>query len=551
MVGRLISRFQTAVHSWRWPREVEQAFFGSSIYAWTLRGRAPKALAAIPTQPWPGDARRGAEILSGQFPLGEALSGDTGSAWEDSSVSEESRAFAHGFSWLSDLRTVGSDAARRHGRELMATWMDRNPGWDRFAWRPSLLATRIIHWIAEHDFFCASASDEFRAGYFKSLTRQTRHLFRIAPGGESGAVRFTVIKALFYAVAALPGFEGRMRRARLLLDQEIRHQILADGAHIQRCPSVQLRALRTLIDIRACLAAGGHEIPPLLRSAIDRMAPALRALRHGDGRLALFNGSSEGEAWLVDAVLAQANAPGRAPDELRHAGFQRLKAGRTLILFDAGAPPPAHFDRGCHAGTLSFEMDVGKERLIVNCGASGHGGRWTSAQRTTAAHSTLVVDDTNSSEIREDGSLGRRPRDARSRREEAEGAILLEASHDGYREPFGIVHRRCIYLSADGYDVRGEDSLLGNRPCRFAIRFHLHPAVRSSLLSGGQAALLRLPSGEGWRLQASGAALHLDESIYLGSGENERRAEQLVLDGQSSEGGAVIKWALRRVGPDA
>jgi uncharacterized heparinase superfamily protein len=304
------------------------------------------------------------------------------------------------------------------------------------------------------------------------------------------------------------------------------------------------------VDIRTCLNAGGHDIPALLGSAIGRMAPALRAMRHGDGRLALFNGTNEGEAWLVEAVLAQTNAPGRAPDELRHAGFQRLKAGRTLIIADVGAPPPPEFDRMAHAGTLSFEMGIGKERLIVNCGIHSKArGLWSDAQRATAAHSTLVINDTNSSEIREDGSLGRRPQHVECRREEADNMTFLEASHDGYREPFGAMHRRCIYLSADGYDVRGEDSVIGAQPCRFSIRFHLHPAVRSSLLAGGKDAILRLPSGEGWRLQTSGASLHLHESIYFGSEDDGRRTEQLVLQGQSTDGGAVVKWALKRIGP--
>ena len=71
------------------------------------------------------------------------------------------------------------------------------------------------------------------------------------------------------------------------------------------------------------------------------MAPALRAMRHGDGGLALFNGSREETSALVDLVLTQAGRGSRAPSALNEGGFQRLQAGRTVLIVDAGAPPPA------------------------------------------------------------------------------------------------------------------------------------------------------------------------------------------------------------------
>ena len=52
--------------------------------------------------------------------------------------------------------------------------------------------------------------------------RQVKHLFRVAPGRDKGLPRFIVIKALFYAVVAIPGYGRRMDRAHRLLEQEIR-----------------------------------------------------------------------------------------------------------------------------------------------------------------------------------------------------------------------------------------------------------------------------------------------------------------------------------------
>jgi uncharacterized heparinase superfamily protein len=223
------------------------------------------------------------------------------------------------------------------------------------------------------------------------------------------------------------------------------------------------------------------------------------------------------------------------------------------VLADAGTP--SSIDRHAHAGTLSFEMSVGKERLVVNCGAAlSDPSEWRRAQRATAAHSALSIADTNSSEIL-DGSggrwLGRRPRQVEAQRDEDNGTVWLTMSHDGYAPVFGVVHQRRLFLDADGEDLRGEDMLQvktgRDEPPRFAIRFHLHPRVQVALNQQG-GALLRLPSGQGWRFRSAGALLELADSIYLGRRGEMRRSQQLVLRGEAQGSETIVKWALQREG---
>jgi len=165
--------------------------------------------------------------------------------------------------------------------------------------------------------------------------------------------------------------------------------------------------------------------------------------------------------------------------------------------------------------------------------------------RASAAHSVLVVADTNSVEIRADGSLGRSPTSVARERAEHEGQQWVSATHDGYRERFGLIYARQLFLSADGEDLRGEERLTGLPGAAFAVRFHLHPSVQASLAHDAKAALLRLPSGNVWWLRAAGAEMSLGESVYLGSGEA-RKTQQVVLSGTVQAGGATVRWAIRR-----
>jgi uncharacterized heparinase superfamily protein len=330
-----------------------------------------------------------------------------------------------------------------------------------------------------------------------------------------------------------------------LLERELPVQILPDGGHRTRSPSVQLQVLRDLVDMRAVLRAANVEVPGILDRAIERMAPMLRFFRHGDRRLALFNNSVEEDGVIVDLALTRSETRGHAPAQAPHSGFQRLQAAQSLVLVDTGKPPPHGFDGEAHAGTLSFELSQGRERIVVNCGGyRGAKSTWQRVARASAAHSVLVVSDTNAVEIAADGALGRAPSLVRFERAEEGGHQWIAATHDGYRSRFGLIYSRELYLAADGDDLRGEDKLTGRAGAVFTVRFHLHPAVEASLIEGG-GALLRLASGTVWRLRAAGAEMSLGESIYLGTGQLQK-TQQIVLSGTTGPSGATVRWALRR-----
>ncbi len=528
---------------------VDEAGFGRAFRAFriagALSGPAPSALAVVPPNPWPGDATRGRTMLAHVIALAGETVAVTGSPW-DAEAHEPWYAAMHSFGWLRDLRAVGSDAARRHARLLTTQWLDRRPRRGEVGWQADVIGARLAHWIAFHDFFCASADDSFRARLFASMARQARMLSRALPGDLSGAPLLLAIKGLLASGVCLEGGEARFAQAERLLLRELARQVLPDGCHAERCPAVHADVLATLIDIRALYKAARVLMPDELQHAIDRMTPALRFYRHGDGGLALFNGSQEGEALLLDTILTQADARGRPLKRAEQAGFDRITSGRTVLIVDSGAPAPAKLDQHAHAGIASFEMSVGRERFIVNCGAHPGVGPWRKALAATAAHSTLTVADTNQMELVDGGGVRRRPPVVEARREDATGGSFVEISHNGYAG-LGLVHRRRLFLGDGGDDFRGEDTLVGTARQRFAIRFHFHPDVHVSLTGNGQTALLRLGDGSGWRFRSDTDAMSLDDGVYFGSGMGPRRTSVLLITGQT-EGDAetTTRWAFRR-----
>ncbi len=531
---------------YRLRRDLLRRLAANRFYRHTLFGHVPPDLRPRVAQRWPGEAKRGKAILAGEIELEGEVVRNPAPRWFPVGAGAEWLAAWHGFGWLPDLLSGGSGAPGA-ARELVRSWLAESGGWHSIGWRSDVLATRICAWIAHLDEVAGRDHDHtLRRAMLASLVAQLSHLARTASWEQTGAARLRALKGLIIGAAILGGPKTRFAKGLKALEREIAKQILDDGGHVSRSPSVQLRVLQDLIDTRGTMRAAQLEVGAALEDAIARMAPILRLFRHGDRRLALFNDSLEEDGVRIDLVLTRSETKGSPPAHAADIGFDRLQAENSLVFLDTGGPPPSGFDEHAHAGTFSLEMSHGRERIIVNCGAyRGPRSNWTQVARASAAHSVLVVADRNAVEIRGDGSIGRTPRAIARERTEHDGQHWISATHDGYRERFGLTYTRELFLAADGADLRGEDRLAGLPGAAFAVRFHLHPSVEAVLLENGGGALLRLPSGSTWRLRAAGAEMSLGESIYLGSGEA-RKTQQVVLSGVVEPAGATVRWALRR-----
>jgi uncharacterized heparinase superfamily protein len=529
------------------PATFRNMVFANPLYRVTLLGKPPKRLTRLPPPAWPGDPARGAAIAAGRIVCaGQALEADR-PQWHSRALEPAITAELNSFTWLDDLAAQGDEPAKRRARDMIADWLERAPDWHPVAWAPHVLGMRVSAWLSQAAFLARGRNDELGPRILASLTRQVVHLGRTFAGGADGVPRLLAIKGLVFAGLCGIGSPRRATTALRRLRRELAVQILPDGGHISRAPSMHLRALAALVEIRGMLEAADRQVPVEVHAAIERMAPMVRYFRHGDGSLCLFNGGVEEESVFIDAVLERAGVSGEAPPSPPDMAFQRMAAGTTLVLMDAGPPPPKGYDSEAHAGALSIEVSSGQERVIVNCGAYPAADEsWERAQRSTAAHSTITIDDTSSAEQLDDGGLGHGPQHVESTRDESDGNVWVSASHDGYRGNFDMTHRRRLFLSRGGDDVRGEDTLEGAHRGHFALRFHLHPEVQPEVIQNGAAVVLRVQSGKAWRLQASGGRIELAESVYLGRRGEMWRSSQVVVSGPLTGQGATLKWALKR-----
>lgn len=525
------------------PGALRASLYASRLYRLTLLGSAPAGLAVHPPDPWPGDAATGDRLFQGRYRFaGHEVTSLARPIWLPPRIDAAWLEAMHGFDWLRHFKAAGGEAARRHARTLVADWIRHCGRWRPGVWDAAVVGRRVTAWIAAAGFLLHGADLRWRTAFFASLAVQERHLARVARREATGARRVAALSGLLHARVCLGRGNRRIRRAVDMIVRECGRQILPDGGHVDRSPARHCGVLADLAGCRALLAAAGRTAPAPLNAAVERMASVLRALCHGDGGLAAFNDSGENAVPDAAAVLHAAGATAKPLVSARDMGFQRLAAGRSVLIVDTGRAAGTTAD---HAGTTAFEMSVGPHRLIVNCGPhTGRDAAWAEALRCTAAHSTLVLADTSLDPAAPVECV----------RRGGDGATWLDMVQHGYARRFGFVHQRRLYLAASGTDVRGEDILspapdaAPKGPQPFAVRFHLHPTVTASLEASGRTALLRLADGTVWRMLVSGGSLAINLSVYFADGFTCRHNEQAVIAGVSGLSGVTVKWSLKRVG---
>ncbi|APE27392.1 Heparinase II/III-like [Aurantiacibacter gangjinensis] len=538
---------------------------GSTIVAPFQKPLRPRLLAIVET-PLAGDRSAGMALRAGHFyiygvktPFAQVDMGPLGT------LSPPVERVVHGFTWLRDLESSGTlPQCRSVAERLMACWLDANRKVGKGpAWKVENAGLRLLGWLVHAPLLLSGQDKALRQRALDAMAQTARWLDRKVTKAEDRLGEVIGWCAITAAGLLLP--EGKPRRlfGEAGLVRALGEAVGEDGGVLSRSPDAQMQAIAALIDLRACYEASGREPPRMLGTMLQMLVPPLLALAHGDGGLGNWQGAGAVKASRLRALIEASGVRTRPLADPSGWGYQRVTARKATLIVD-GAPPPfgKHARHGC-ASTLAVEFSHGDNRLIVNCGGAALAGgqvpvRIEKGLRATAAHSTLVLGDANSTAVLIDGKLGAGVGeveiDTRQVALENGSAMRVEASHDGYASRFGLLHKRILMLRDDGLELRGEDVLVpsGRKGKRgmvpYAIRFHLGRHVEASLGEGGRSASLSLPDGALWQFATGAEKLELDESIWIDGNGRPHPVQQLVIQGLASRGGGNFAWLLKRMG---
>jgi uncharacterized heparinase superfamily protein len=416
------------------------------------------------------------------------VTGDLRSArdWDDPA---DAKLWRYNLHYFDDLNARNAIAREAWHRSLAARWVRENPPGQGTGWDPYPTSLRIVNWIK---WALAAAGGNPRLDPFlrHSLAAQTRWLRSRLEVHLLGNHLWANAKALAFAGAFFEGREAQqwLDEARALVEREMGVQVLADGGHFELSPMYHATLLEDILDLvnlsRVFPACVSSDLRTRLSGTAARMLHWLRVMTHPDGRISFFNDAAFDVAPPHAALAAYAkqlaipteSQPLRSIEALPDSGYVRLQNDRAVVICDVGRIGPDHLPAHAHADSLSFELSVDGNRIVVNSGTSTYEpGSERQRQRSTAAHNSVVVDGQNSSEVWGSFRVARRARPFDVTWGAAGAAQRLEASHDGYRRLRGrVIHRRRWTLSADGLLI--DDHLAGRFESARAF-WHLTPEV--------------------------------------------------------------------------
>lgn len=475
----------------------------------------------------------------------------------------------HSFAWLADLEaSAPREQVAPIAERVLATWLAANPSPPSRAgkgpaWTVGNAGTRELNWLVHAPLLLSGPDKIQRAKALAAMNDTARWLDKNVGRAEDLLAEVAGWCGIVAAGLLLPDGKPRRLFGEAGLIKALGELVGDDGGILSRAPLGQIEVITLLARLRACYHAVRRDPPAALEAILNLLVPPLLALTHTDGSLGSWQGSWAVDAADIAALVAASGVRTRPLRDVRQWGYQRVVAQKSILQFDAAPPPLAKHARSGCASTLAFELSHQGQRIIVNCGGSACAGgiipvRLEQGLRATAAHSTLVLDDVNSTAILINGKIGSGVSEVEVDRrtiagEKLSGATRLEASHNGYVGRYGLTHRRILILRDEGTELRGEDLLVpaGGKgksgKVAFAIRFHLGQGIEARVSEDGQGAGLAMPDGSYWQFRAGGQVT-VEESIWADGQGRPQPIQQLVLQGLVSRGGGNFAWLLKKMG---
>ncbi|GGB77906.1 hypothetical protein GCM10007417_17260 [Glycocaulis alkaliphilus] len=522
---------------------------------WFRLARPKPDLRAAPSRrpaaaQWSAPARRHPSMTgatSFRF-LSEPASLDE-AGWDDPA---RDKLWRYNLHYFDDLNAADASARAHWHGALIHRWIAENPPGKGTGWEPYPVSLRIVNWIK-----WLLAGNVPPPGMVDSLAVQTRWLMGRLEYHLLGNHLFANAKALVFAGLWFDGRQADSWRQTgfSILAREFDEQILPDGGQFELSPMYHALAVEDVLDLVNITAVFADALEPRLAPSADHwrhcaplMLRWLAALSHPDGKISFFNDAAFGIAPNNHELAAYAGRLGLVPSPaspgpvfLEDSGYARLELGEAVLIADLAAIGPDYLPGHAHADTLSFELSLFGQRVIVNSGTSVYGtGAERQRQRGTPAHSTVNIAGENSSDVWSGFRVGRRAKISRRHVEFLPERQTATASHDGYRHrPGRPVHTRTIALDGQRLTIEDTISAPGGNPAEAV--FHLHPDV--SVQQDSEAhGTLTLPGGKRVNWQAEGGRARIAPSSWHPEFKARHTSNCLVLPLRGGKSRLWLNW---------
>ena len=453
----------------------------------------------------------------------------------------------HYFEWLYAAKKIGGSKNISLAKQHIFNWDIKKYNLSSFVWEKNFVAKRLINLIYHFDYYAVSATEKEKKEFNKIILK---HYFilklLIKLDKKNSSIEITKVMFIFHLI-------HKLETSNIIkqLKKQLNDHINQNGMHKSMNPCTHAEYINHLYEIKNICLFFKFLPPKEIEFQIINMSSVLKNLFHKDGMIALFNGSNNANIESIKKINKLIN-------DITTKNLVKIRNGLAIfensnfkVFFDAIKPNSKLLNQNLHAGTLGFEMSCDKEKIITNCGSvEKRIGKKPEYLRFSAAHSTIILNNTNISELVEKKSFKRIPKLIALKNDENDNILIWDATHDGYMDNFKRIIKRKLMISKNYPSIKGEDSIichkLNSKKALYNIRFHLTPICTCLMTNDQKSVLIKTKLNQSW-IFSSQNKLKLEESIYINNGKRVERTKQIVISGYTSLPKKIEKWSISKI----
>ena len=452
----------------------------------------------------------------------------------------------HTFDFLNFSNKLGGKIGINISKESIFAWFKQNKNKLNFPWSEDLAAKRLINLLYNYEYINSSSkfADKRKLDTIIFFHIQ-RVLFDFYLKKISQVSSFDIIGYLLSSLISNKINKRKIDYIKFIIE----HQIDKLGMHKSYNILEHSKFINNLNELKNILLFFNIKESNLFDELILKMTSILNQYFHNDGSLPLFNGSNNLYTKIIynslnkDIYLVKRDFT-NIDNGIAFYGDKNKK-----LFFDVVQPNQDRISSNLSAGTLSIEWSGNGEKIITNCGATESFGRNPEYLRYSAAHSTIILENTNISEIKEGNPHIKFPQSVVFRRESDSEKEIFEGSHNGYIKKYNKIIKRKLIIFKNKNKLVGEDTFISYKKIKerliYHIRFHLADEMAYNFTNNRKNIILKTKLSNIW-LFKSDTELIIEDSILVDNNFT-KPIKQIVIKGIIMDNKLEKKWSLEKI----
>ena len=469
--------------------------------------------------------------------------------WENVNKNNENFKRLNNFYWFF---TLDLKSSKKNTQKIITDWINKNDKYNSRSWEFDLTSKRIIAWLSNHSLTTEESNEDYINIFNIMIQKQANHLINEINNSKS-----THNKIIGCSAIILVGLSYKDKKRYLPYGLNLLKKITNstfDNYGFTKSRSIKqlIFYLKYFLLIREWFKEAQVEIPDLINESIFYLGQAYTFVWQNINSDILMNGNNISNNTEFDQYLKRFGYKFKN-ENIEFGGYAILQNKKISVAMDVGESPVAKFSSEYQSGALSFEIVSNGKKLISNCGFyDGKNDELIKLSKSTATHSTLVIDDNSSCKFKKykknflikDGL------------KVIKKNIIFEknywkisASHDGYIKRYNTIHERDIEYYPEQFRFVGTDKIIikkNNSNIKFDIRFHLEPNVKLMKTQDNNTILIEL-GDEGWKFSCNNYDINIDNGLYFGHKNSYTQNQNICISGISNDKNENIIWQLNKI----